>query len=277
MKIVLHYLILPLLSISLISCGDGGKTRFKDTPDKAVVLLEQANRDISNQHFEEAMEKALSALSLSQGAGDALGEVRALSTIVGIDIMASRDADAWEKALQAEPIAREYGFKKELADILISKSKLCSYAEISPETGRNDEGLDYAKEALALAEDVGIPEQQAEACYVIGDVKDKDVIIVDDICDTGGSLLAATEILKDNGARDVYVCVTHGLFSNDAAARIQNSQIKEIVVTNTIVVSKEELDKTSKITVLSVGWMLSKLILAVSCHTPVSEVYALYE
>ncbi|MBR5705244.1 MAG: hypothetical protein IKX21_04670, partial [Deltaproteobacteria bacterium] len=50
----------------------------------------------------------------------------------------------------------------------ISKSKLCSYAEISPETGRNDEGLDYAKEALALAEDVGIPEQQAEACYVIG-------------------------------------------------------------------------------------------------------------
>ncbi|MBR4422001.1 MAG: ribose-phosphate pyrophosphokinase [Erysipelotrichaceae bacterium] len=118
---------------------------------------------------------------------------------------------------------------------------------------------------------------EVEACYVIGDVKDKDVIIVDDICDTGGSLLAATEILKDNGARDVYVCVTHGLFSNDAATRIQNSQIKEIVVTNTIVVPKEELDKTSKITVLSVGWMLSKLILAVSCHTPVSEVYALYE
>ena len=168
MKIVLHYLILPLLSISLISCGDGGKTRFKDTPEKAVVLLEQANRDISNQHFEEAMEKALSALSLSPGAGDALGEVRALSTIVGIDIMASRDADAWEKALQAETIAREYGFKKELADILISKAKLCSYAEISPETGRNDEGLDYAKEALALAEEVGSPEQQAEACYVIG-------------------------------------------------------------------------------------------------------------
>ncbi len=118
---------------------------------------------------------------------------------------------------------------------------------------------------------------EVEACYVIGDVKDKDVIIVDDICDTGGSLLAATGILKDNGARDVYVCVTHGLFSNDAATRIEQSAIKEIVVTNTIVVPKEELDKTAKITVLSIGWMLSKLILAVSCHTPVSEVYALYE
>ncbi|MBR4461917.1 MAG: ribose-phosphate pyrophosphokinase [Erysipelotrichaceae bacterium] len=118
---------------------------------------------------------------------------------------------------------------------------------------------------------------EVEACYVIGDVRGKDVIIVDDICDTGGSLLAATDILVDNGARDVYVCVTHGLFSNDAATRIENSRIKEIVVTNTIVVPKEELQKTSKITVLSVGWMLSKLILAVSCHTPVSEVYALYE
>ena len=118
---------------------------------------------------------------------------------------------------------------------------------------------------------------EVEACYVIGDVKDKDVIIVDDICDTGGSLLAATGILKENGARDVYVCVTHGLFSNDAATKIEQSDIKEVVVTNTIVVPKEELDKTSKITVLSVGWMLSKLILAVSCHTPVSEVYALYE
>ena len=118
---------------------------------------------------------------------------------------------------------------------------------------------------------------EVEACNIIGDVVGKDVIIVDDICDTGGSLLAASEILKEHGAKDIYVCVTHGLFSNDAATRIENSPIKEIVVTNTIVVPNEELQKTSKITVLSIGWMLSKLILAVSCHTPVSEVYALYQ
>lgn len=118
---------------------------------------------------------------------------------------------------------------------------------------------------------------EVEACYIIGDVVNKDVIIVDDICDTGGSLLAASQILKDNGARDIYVCVTHGLFSNDAATRIERSPIKEVVVTNTIIVPQEEMRKTSKITSLSVGWMLSKLILAVSCHTPVSEVYSLYE
>ncbi|MBQ1775947.1 MAG: ribose-phosphate diphosphokinase, partial [Erysipelotrichaceae bacterium] len=116
-----------------------------------------------------------------------------------------------------------------------------------------------------------------EACTVIGDVHDKDVIIVDDICDTGGSLVAAANILKENGCKDIYVCIAHGLFSNNAAGKIQESPIKEVVCTNTIIPAKEEMAKTDKITILSVGWMLSKLILAVSCHTPVSEVYSLYE
>ena len=116
-----------------------------------------------------------------------------------------------------------------------------------------------------------------EACNIIGDVNGKDAIIVDDIVDTGGSLVAATEILKEYGARDVYVCVSHGIFSHDAITKIEDSQIKEIIVTNTITIPNEELAKSSKVTVLSIGYMLSKLILAVSCHTPVSEVYALYE
>ena len=116
-----------------------------------------------------------------------------------------------------------------------------------------------------------------EACNVIGDVKDKDVIIVDDIIDTGGSLIAATNILKEYGARNIYVCVSHGIFSHNAITRIEDSLIKEVVVTNTITIPQEELDKSTKIKTLSIGWMLSKLILAVTCHTPVSEVYALYE
>ncbi len=130
------------------------------------AILAEAAQDVSAQHFDHAMENALRALDLS--AGDPLLKVQSLSTIVGIDIMASRDADAWEKALEAETIAREYGFKKELAEILISKAKLCSYAEISPETGRNDEGLEYATEALHLAEEVDAVEEQSEACYIIG-------------------------------------------------------------------------------------------------------------
>ena len=116
-----------------------------------------------------------------------------------------------------------------------------------------------------------------EACNIIGDVAGKNVIIVDDIIDTGGSLIAATNILRDSGAKDIYVCVSHGIFSHNAITRIEDSAIKEVVVTNTITIPQEELAESTKINTLSIGWMLSKLILAVTCHTPVSEVYALYE
>ena len=102
-------------------------------------------------------------------------------------------------------------------------------------------------------------------------------LIVDDIIDTGGSLIAATNILKEYGARNIYVCVSHGIFSHNAITRIEDSMIKEVVVTNTITIPQEELKQSTKIKTLSIGWMLSKLILAVSCHTPVSEVYSLYE
>lgn len=132
----------------------------------AESLIAQAGKDVSSQKYDAAMEKALMALEQSEGQPRI--KVQALQTIVGIDIMTSRDADAWGKALEAETIARKHGLDKELAGILISKAKLCSYAEISPETGRNDEGLEYANEALRIAETIKEPELEAEACFVIG-------------------------------------------------------------------------------------------------------------
>ena len=132
----------------------------------AESLIAQAGKDVSSQKYDAAMEKALMALEQSEGQPRI--KVQALQTIVGIDIMTSRDADAWGKALEAETIARRHGLDKELAGILISKAKLCSYAEISPETGRNDEGLEYANEALRIAETIKEPELEAEACFVIG-------------------------------------------------------------------------------------------------------------
>ena len=174
--------------------------------------------------------------------------------------------------LTTVPMMGEYFKRKNFdpADIVV----------VSPDHGG-------VKRARNMAEILGCPiaiidkrrpqANVAEACNIIGDVVGKNAVIVDDICDTGGSLIAASNILKDNGVKDIYVCISHGLFSNNAAIRIQDSPIKEVVVTNTIIPNKEELKCTNKITTLSVGWMLSKLILAVSCHTPVSEVYALYQ
>lgn len=161
MKARLYILILFLLP-AVLSC----RREKLSSETEPAALLEQSAADVSNQRFDTALEKALSALALSEGEPQL--QVRSLATIVGIDIMASRDEDAWTKALEAEALAREHGLRKELAGILISKAKLCSYAEISPETGRNDEGLGYATEALHIAEQTGDVEAQAEACYVIG-------------------------------------------------------------------------------------------------------------
>jgi DNA-binding CsgD family transcriptional regulator len=156
--------ILAAVACLLMACSPASD--HQDSGAEVSAVLAEAAKNVSNQRFDTAMEMALRALDLS--AGDPLLKVQSLSTIVGIDIMASRDADAWEKALEAEAIAREAGFKKELSQILISKAKLCSYAEISPETGRNEEGLRYAQEAFSLAKEVNAPEEQCEACYVMG-------------------------------------------------------------------------------------------------------------
>ena len=161
------------VSFALLFCVSACRSAGNDAACSALAeevtsLVEGAGQDVSNQDFEEAMEKALHALEISRLREYPLGEVQALYTITGIDIMTSRDADAWEKAVEAEAIARKHGFGKELSELLIAKAKLCSYAEISPETGRNDEGLSYAQEALAIAERAEHVEQEAEACYIIG-------------------------------------------------------------------------------------------------------------
>ena len=166
MKLRYHIFTIVFAAV-LAACSSGAKGTDSRLEAQVQELVEDASQDVASQQFDAAMEKALQALELAEEAGSPLMKVRALTCITGIDIMASRDADAWDKAVEAEAIARDNGFKKELADILISKAKLCSYAEISPETGRNDEGLGYAHQALALAEEVDAVEQQCEACYVI--------------------------------------------------------------------------------------------------------------
>lgn len=112
-----------------------------------------------------------------------------------------------------------------------------------------------------------------EAMNIIGDVKDKICIVVDDICDTGGSLVAGCRLLESQGAREIYATVTHGIFSKEAVATIENSPIKEMVTTNTIPLSEEKKANTTKIKQLSIAYMIAKTIEAIQTHEPVSDVY----
>lgn len=116
-----------------------------------------------------------------------------------------------------------------------------------------------------------------EAMNVIGDVQGKIAIVVDDICDTAGSLVAGCNILRDHGASEIYAAVTHGIFSKSALDTINNSPIKEMVITNTIPFTEEKAQKTNKVKVISVGILLAKIIEAIDSHSPVSKVYDLFQ
>ena len=116
----------------------------------------------------------------------------------------------------------------------------------------------------------------AEAMNVIGEVEGKTAIIVDDMADTCGTLIAGVNILYEKGAREIYFACTHGLLSGPAIERIQNSHIKEMVITNTIPMTEEKKNGTDKITVLSVGYMLAKTIEAIQLKNPVSAVFDLF-
>ena len=116
-----------------------------------------------------------------------------------------------------------------------------------------------------------------EVSNVIGDVKDKTCIVVDDICDTGGSLVAGVNLLKEHGAKEIYTCVTHGVFSNNALDKIEDSPIKEMIISNTIPLSEEILNKYKKIKVLSIAEMLSSIISSIAKDKSVSKIFDMYK
>jgi ribose-phosphate pyrophosphokinase len=102
---------------------------------------------------------------------------------------------------------------------------------------------------------------------LIGDVKDKDVILVDDLIDTGGTITKAAQMMVDNGARSVRGLCTHPVFSANAYEKIESSVFDEVIVTDTIPLKKE----ISKIKVLSTAKLFADVIGRVKNHKSISS------
>ena len=113
--------------------------------------------------------------------------------------------------------------------------------------------------------------ESVEAMHLIGDVKGSDVLIPDDMLATGGTLVQAAKFLKDRGARDIYACMTHGLFSGDAAGKVANSEIKEIVVTDTI--PQKERRQLKNVKVLSVNKLFGEAISRIHNEETISGLF----
>jgi ribose-phosphate pyrophosphokinase len=113
---------------------------------------------------------------------------------------------------------------------------------------------------------------KSEVMNIIGDVKGKNCIIVDDIIDSGGTIVNAVEALKKAGATDVYVFVTHAVLSGEAADKITKSKIKKLIITDTIDNSLK-IKNNSKIEVISIAPLMAEAINRISNSTSVSDLF----
>jgi len=145
----------------------------------------------------------------------------------------------------------EYFQKKKVEDLVV----------VSPDVGGIKMARAYAKKlgaGLAIVDKRRISDKEAEVMNIMGEVKGKNVIIVDDIVATAGSLVEAAAAVKNAGAKDVYAAITHPTLCGPAIERIAASQLKELVVTNTIPI--EESKAIDKIQVLSIAPLLANAI-----------------
>lgn len=132
---------------------------------------------------------------------------------------------------------------------------------VSPDVGSVSRSRKFAEKLEAPLAIIDKRRPKANVCEImniIGDVRGKRAILVDDIIDTAGTIVGAANALADIGAKEVYACCTHGVLSGPAIERIKNSPIKELVTLNTIPLRKEK--RIDKITVLSVADVFAEAI-----------------
>ncbi len=162
------------------------------------------------------------------------------------------------------PILCNYIMDKHLENIVV----------VSPDHGGTTRAREFAKvldTTIAIIDKRRPEPNKAEVMNIIGDIKGKTCILVDDMCDTAGTLTAGAQALMNAGATEVYAACTHGVLSGPAVERIQNSCLKEMIITNTIKLSEER--KIDKITVLSVGQLLGHGILRILSDEPLSGLF----
>lgn len=143
------------------------------------------------------------------------------------------------------------------------QKKLTNAVVVTPDLGFAKRGRNYAAELnlpLAFVEKRRLGnETSREALSLIGDVQDKDVIIVDDLVDTAGSVKEAVLLVKEKGARDIYLSFVHPVLSDPATERLRHLPIREIVTTDTLPLPPEKM--LPNITILTVAELLGEVIL----------------
>lgn len=163
------------------------------------------------------------------------------------------------------PVILDYLVSKQLSDIVV----------VSPDVGGVARARAFAKKLddapLAIIDKRRQAHNVAEVMNVIGDVRGKTAVLVDDMIDTGGTISEGAKILRQEGARQVYACATHAVFSPPAIERLSSGVFEEVIVTNTIPVREE--NRFPQLTVLSVANLLGETIWRIHEDSSVSSMF----
>ncbi|MGI8316972.1 ribose-phosphate diphosphokinase [Halobacillus mangrovi] len=194
-------------------------------------------------------------------------EKAGISRVISLDLHAPQIQGFFNvpvDQLLGVPILADYYNKKDIQDVVV----------VAPDTS----GLRRARRMANILDapiafvDKRRPEPNvAEVMNVVGEIEGKNAIIVDDMIDTAGTVTQAAEALLENGVNDIYACGTHAVLSDPAVSKINNSPIKELVITNSIFLPEEK--QIEKITSLSVAPLLADALLRVQTEHSVSELF----
>lgn len=168
--------------------------------------------------------------------------------------------------LLGEKILADYFLKKGLEDVVV----------VSPDMGgvARARGMAERLGASIAIIDKRRPEPNvAEVMNIIGKIQGKTAIMIDDMIDTAGTITLGAKALVERGAREVYACCSHAVLSGPAIQRLEDSVIKEVVVTNSIKLDEEKLAGSSKISILSIAPLIGDAIIRVHEEESVSTLF----
>ncbi len=148
---------------------------------------------------------------------------------------------------------------------------------VSPDSGRVKLASKYARHLDALVAFVNkrrSPDEHnvAEALEIVGRVRDRNCILIDDMIDTAGTIVSAAELLKERGASSVIAVATHGILSHPAVDRLKNAPLEEVIITNTLP-TPADVEVLDKLTVLSIGPILADALQAIFADSSVSGLF----
>ena len=157
----------------------------------------------------------------------------------------------------------------------LKKLNMTDLTIVSPDAGGVERARAYAKRlgaTLAIIDKRRIAANQTEVMHIVGDVTGRNVFVVDDIIDTGGTLIHATEALLAQGARSISASCTHGVMSGPAIERINKSQLQQVITTNSMPMKDKEAE-CSKLHTLSIAELFAEAIKRIHSEDSVSSLF----